>query len=148
MVAHESKFGILFHEWWAANRELFPRSASFELKDTRGASSLPFAAVEEHQADFAAAGASDGGALIRVMAGTPGAPDYVLACCQPTYYAIRFPAFFCLVNWRVFAEESAASGRRSLTEERARAIAWQVVELPGSRPATKKRRPRTTPLVA
>lgn len=134
MIRHESKFGLLFRRWWLANRGDLP-AAGYELKDTRGASSLPFSAVEPHQRQFADAMRHAGGALIRVMAGTPGAPDYVGGR-MPTYYAIRYPGFFCLVDSDDFYSEMFSGDRKSLTAARAREIAWKVVEL-ADRPARR-----------
>lgn len=117
--SQEADFGVEFRRWWEQN----PLSGNFELKHTKGAHSLPFAAVESDQLVVGRAALSTKGTLLRVTVGTPGAPDYVGQIAQPTYIVIRYPAAFYLIPLKIFLSEKEWSSRKSLTSKRASEIA-------------------------
>lgn len=113
----ESKFALLFRHWLRAN----PRfSCAFELKQTTGGS-IPFSALEEHQADYLLAIKSDKGTLIRIQ-GTNGEPDYIYLRKFPANVVIKFPLEFHLIDIETFLLEKKRSKRKSLTNARAREI--------------------------
>jgi len=120
----ERDFGILFRHWIRANPQ---KTASFELKDTRGEDTFKFCNFEAHQIDYANA-IKNGSVLIRVQ-GVSGEPDYIYMNHAPAYVVIRYPDFFCLIDVDRFVKEEARSRRRSLVAFRARQIAYKVVEL-------------------
>lgn len=104
-------------------------SAAFELKYTL-TNSLPFSAVRPHQID----------ALLAVKHKTLlyKAPDDSMGMkpfdlfylnCEASYVVIRYPYAFHLIDIDVFVEEEKISERRSLTEERARYLAFISVDV-------------------
>ena len=103
-------------------------TAAFELKDTRGANSLPFSSVEDHQINYGDAIESDTGVFIRVQ-GTNGEPDYIYLRGEPSYIVIRYPDYFCIITLDAFKAEKKTSTRKSLTGERAVQIAVRTVSL-------------------
>lgn len=125
---NESKFGILLRHWIFANAKKL-KTGTFEIKQTQG-SSIPFSSVEEHQVDYSLAiKHSEKGAFVRVEAGTVGAPDYIFLKHEPAYIAIRFPDFFCIIDIDRFCMEKIENKRKSLTADRAKAIAFAVVQM-------------------
>lgn len=130
MTKRESKFGLLFRHWVMSNR-INLISCTFELKQTI-TDSIPFSCVEQAQLDHGMAVKwGKKGALIRVEAGTVGAPDYVYFYNAPAYVVIRYPDFFAIIDIESFIVEKERSKRKSLTADRARDIAYDVVELKG-----------------
>lgn len=120
----EADFGITFRHWW----ERRPFNGNFELKHTRGESSLPFSAVESEQIVVANAASGNKGILLRLVKGTIGSSDYIGQVLQQTYIVIRYPKFFCLITFEAFMAEKSRSQRKSLTSERAREISKIIVE--------------------
>lgn len=114
----EAGFGIEFRRWW----EKHPLQGNFELKHTKGANSLPFAAVEPDQVIMGNAAYSRKGTLVRVTVGTPGAPDYIGQKNQITWIVIRYPTAFYVISLEAFLMEKKRSTRKSLTAQRAEAI--------------------------
>ncbi len=124
MIKREAKFGILFRAWWRSNRI----SGAFELKDTRGADSISFSEVGEEQINSGKANKSKKGNLIRAQSGTDGTADYIGLVSFPSYIVIKYPLCFCIIDVEVFENEAKESIRRSLTKERAKQIAFIVVD--------------------
>lgn len=114
----ESKFALQFRHWLKANPRMM--SATFELKQT-STHSLPFSAVEDHQIDYALAIRGDKGVLIRVQ-GVGGEPDYVYLRGMPSFFVVKYPKFFCVIDPETFVLERKRSKRRSLTGGRAKEI--------------------------
>lgn len=121
----EAAFGLLFREWMRTNRGKFGPACSFELKHTRGESSLPFDALVTEQVAYASK-IEGNGALVRVD-GQRGEPDYLWISRSPAYIVVRFPSFWCIIRARDFIWERNMGKRVSLTMERAREIAFIVV---------------------
>ena len=119
MKNREAKFGILFRHWIRANP--MP-SASFELKDSRGKSSIAFSEVAQEQLDSAMANKSKKGNLIRVESGTNGAADYVFLRNAYAFIVIKFPGHFEIIDAETFIKEQNQSDRKSLTAKRAKEI--------------------------
>lgn len=123
---NETNFGTLLRHWIFANAKHL-QTATFEIKQTQ-VNSIPFSSVESHQANYSQAiKHSDRGAFIRLESGTVGAPDYIFLKKEPAYIAIRFPDFFCIIDIDKFIQEKNISKRKSLTSERAKEIAWEVI---------------------
>jgi len=118
MVKHESKFGLQFRAWWRSKRLL----GSFELKDTRGASSLPFSEVKEEQIDSGYSNKGPKGNLVRVQSGTVGTGDYLGLVSFPSYVVIKYPGHFEVIDIETFDMERKRSVRKSLTGARAKEI--------------------------
>lgn len=119
----EAAFGIEFRRWW----EKHSIPGNFELKHTKGAQSLSFAAVEIDQVHVGTMAYSRSGILLRVTVGTPGAPDYIGQTNQITWIVIRYPAAFHIISLEAFLMEKKRSTRKSLTSERAESIATITV---------------------
>lgn len=128
----ESDFGTkIFKPWVHDNIQLFSktRGATFELKDAYEKDYLPFNAIEDIQID---AGMSikwsKKGYLVRVLAGTVGAPDYCLYYNSPAFIVINYPKGFVIIDIETFIEEKKRSSRKSLTWDRAVIISWRHVD--------------------
>lgn len=117
--SQEADFGLAFRKWWSKH----PIRGSFELKHTRGKSSIPFKAIESEQIAFALACGSRSGALSRISVGTPGTGDYLGFVNDPAWIVIRYPkaSYVISIGNFLFAKDNCA--RKSLTEEYAQEIA-------------------------
>lgn len=130
MIKREASFQSIFNRW--LRREFLQgRSGgwAFELKQTQR-DYLPFSAVEEHQLDALLA-ASHGGLVHKISDETRGYKPFdcfALAGAE-AFVVIRYPDFFCLIEVNEFEEEKLVSKRKSLTSERAKEIACEVVSL-------------------
>ncbi len=123
----EAEFGTKVFKKWVENNAHALYSCTFELKQTH-TDSIPFNCVEEPQVDASMCVKwSNKGYLIRNQAGTPGAPDYSFYRNAPAYIVIKYPKFFVLIDIEMFIEEKKKSKRKSLTSDRAKEIAWKVV---------------------
>lgn len=118
MQKREAKSSILFRHWIRANPQF---TGTYEIKDTRGKSSLPFSAVEDHQLAFGMAIKGNKGVLMRLQ-GTNGEPDYVYFRGAPAWIAIKYPASFEIIDVETFLMEKKRSKSKSLTHQRAREI--------------------------
>ena len=125
MINHESKFSLKFRSWWRANR----MNGVFELKDSRGASSIPFSEIKEEQIDSGLANKSKRGNLIRVQSGTIGTGDYIGLVNFPSYIVIKYPTHFEIIDIETFNLEKNRSKLRSLTSKRAKEISIISVSL-------------------
>lgn len=129
MIKHEANFTNLFRHWLMANPMW---SAGFELKQTKS-DSIRFDAVQRHQLDaLTAAGEGEKGLLYKAPDDSRGAKPFDLFYLRnaDAYVVIRYPGFFCLIDYDVFKkEEKRTKTRKSLTSERAKKIAYQVIEL-------------------
>jgi len=114
----EADFGLKFREWWSKNRQ----QGTFELKDSRGKSSIPFSCFEPEQETMANMARNPKGVLVRVSVGTPGTADYIGLVNYPTWIVIRFPKAFYIISTGNFLFEKEQSKRKSLTEFRAKEI--------------------------
>lgn len=117
----EAKFAIKFRHWLRANPVRI--SCTFEIKDTRGRKSLPFDELKEEQIDWAMAIKSNRGVLMRNQGGH-GEPDYTYHYNQPSFVVINYPDLgFVVIEIETFVMERDRSKKKSLTWERALAIA-------------------------
>jgi hypothetical protein len=122
----EAKFGIAFRKWLEGHPHM---ACTFEMKDTRGASSLPFSEVKDAQIRWGHAVSSDKGVLMRIEPIVEGMPDYAYFRNSPAYIVVKYPKMFCLISVGTFELESKRSKRRSLTAARARDISILTVDL-------------------
>ena len=118
-TSSEATFGLAFRKWWATH----PLPGSFELKHSRGKDSIPFKAVEQEQVAFALSARTSRGVLARVASGTIGCGDYIGLVSCPAWIVIKYTKHFYVISIASFLLEQERSTRKSLTEERARAIA-------------------------
>lgn len=126
MIKREAKFQTLFRHWLRAN----PRfTAAFELKQTR-TDSIPFNAVEEHQIDALLA-VRNKSLLYKIPDDSRGVKPFDMVYLKDAHgmIVIKYPHFFVIIDVFQFVKERDLSLRKSLTEDRARAIALEVVEL-------------------
>lgn len=125
MINHESKSALLFRAWWRANRI----AGAFELKDSRGKSSIPFSEVTQDQIDSGMANKSRKGNLIRIASGTTGTADYISLVGYPSYIVIKFPAGFEIIDVETFDLERNRSKLRQLSHIRAKQISIISIKL-------------------
>ncbi len=126
MIARESKSSTVFRHWLRSHPIL---TCSIEMKDTRGAKSLPFSEVKQAQVDWGMAIKSGKGVLIRTQAVAEGMPDYIYLRNEPAYIVIKYPSLFAIIDVETFALERDRSKKKSLTQERATAISLWVIDL-------------------
>lgn len=123
MIKREAAFGLLFRHWLRAN----PRhSCAFELKQTSG-SSIPFSALEEHQADWLQAVKGKKGILVRTPGTNGGEADYIYLRNFPACVVIKFPDAFHIIDIDTFLMEKKRSARKSLTSTRAKELSTITV---------------------
>lgn len=119
----EADFGLIFRKYW----EKHPMSGEFELKDTRGKPNFAFSELSHEQEVIANLAISKRGVLVRRAAGTTGGADYTGLVQSPYWIVIKYPKHFYIISFETLILERDRSKRKSLTEERARAIA--VIEV-------------------
>lgn len=120
-MSKEADFGILFRHWVKA---YCPLAGGYELKDTRGKDYFVMSEWKESQRFHALASTTSKGNLIRVQAGTIGAPDYVYLKRMDSYVVIKFPDFFAVFN----AELLLYFPHKKMTAAQARASCMILVE--------------------
>lgn len=104
-----------------------PETHSLELKHTHGKDSLPFNEVSDAQIAFMNAISSDKGAWIRTL-GMNGEPDYIWLKNEPAFLYIKYPKGIVSITIGNFLFEKEKSKRKSLTWERAIAIASCIIK--------------------
>lgn len=123
----EADFGIDLKKW-VMNSLRFPRTTTLEIKSSRGKDNISFRELKQDQIDFAlAAKISDKGKWCRISVGTTAAPDYIWLYKTYGYIIIDYPKLFCLIDVETLDMEIKRSKRKSLTVDRAKEIATQVV---------------------
>jgi penicillin-binding protein-related factor A (putative recombinase) len=127
-IKREANFGLRFRHWALAHKHLFSKTTNFELKQTL-TDSISFASVKEHQISWL--NATKEYAMYKPPDDSIGYKpfDYTLYIKCNAFVVIRYPDFFVLIESAVFEKESVKSKRRSLTSERAKEIAWIIVDL-------------------
>lgn len=107
-------------KWWLENR---PPVGPVEVKYATGGS-LPFKAVAEHQLLAMLACMSDKGFLWKHPdMGNIGYWDFTYYRNSAAWIVIKYPKGFCVISARSFDLEMRRSVRKSLTWDRAKAIA-------------------------
>lgn len=124
MKKREADFGILFRHWIKAHPQF---TAAYELKQT-SKDYIPFSCVEDHQIAYLLAIRSDKGVFIRVQ-GANGEPDYIYLRNEAAYIVIKYPNSFHLISVDAFLIAKGVSGRKSLTEAKAKEISIRSVNL-------------------
>jgi len=125
MQKKEARFGIQLRHY--LRRYPLKTEAHLEIKDSRGKEYFSFSELKQEQIDNALASNGDKGNLIRVEAGTIGAPDYCYFRNSPAYIVINYPSCFVFIGIETFLMEKNRSKRKSLTEERAKEISVKTV---------------------
>ena len=102
-----------------------------ELKHTRDTLSLPYAALEPHQLDYLLSFANSEPFVYKFDdTGYRQKPcDLIGVTGGLSLVAIRYPSSLPLLSVFVWQEEQRTSKRKSLTEERARVLAYDVIEV-------------------
>jgi hypothetical protein len=119
----EFDLGAYFH------REFFKRkmpSGDYELKDTRGKKQLNWKEITDEQINSALRTQSEKGNLIRIINGTPGAPDYRFTKNGQAFFVIRFPNSIEIITVENLLFEKS-KGNKSLSAERAKAISTMTL---------------------
>lgn len=126
MQHKEAKASITFRHWIMANPQ---RTASYEMKDTRGKSSFPLREFKEAQENFAEAiRHGKKGVLIRTE-GIEGLPDYVYLRNEPSFVVIKYPKHLIIISGETLSLEKKRSKTATLTLGRAIDISHKVIEL-------------------
>lgn len=132
MIKSEAKFQTLFNHWLKAGRLKGTYGAiAFELKHTRGKDSLPFSAVEDHQLDALVAVTTTRGLIYKISDESRGFKPFdcfMMWECQ-AFIVIKYPYFFVLITVDEFIQEKKRSKVKSLTDERAKEIAFCIEKL-------------------
>lgn len=122
MQKREALFQTQFNSFL---RNEFKQTGVFELKHTRGKDSLPFSEVKEHQLNALRACKHGTFAFKISDIGMVFNPfDCFSMHHVPAFVVIKFPAAFYMIDVDAFIEERNSSVRKSLTEVRAKAIAF------------------------
>jgi hypothetical protein len=109
--------------------EFFKRkmpSGDYELKDTRGKKQLNWKEITDEQINSALRTQSEKGNLIRIINGTPGAPDYRFTKNGQAFFVIRFPESIEVITVENLLFEKS-KGNKSLSAERAKAISTMTL---------------------
>jgi hypothetical protein len=119
----ESTFGQIFRKWLEANPRL---SGAYELKQC--GSSLPFAAVKDHQI-AALLKVKHEGLLWKIADDSRGVKpfDFFYLRNAPACVVIKFSKCWTIIDIETFLFEKSRSKRRSLLESRAKEIATIVI---------------------
>lgn len=113
----EADFGLQFRKWWNTTKML----GTFELKHTRGKPSIAFSELHDEQIVIGTL-AHGKGTLLRISAGTIGSPDYIGLHDFPVFIVVKYTKHFYIISLSTLLLERDRSKRKSLTEDRARAI--------------------------
>ena len=120
----EAKASILFRHWIMANPQ---RTASYEMKDTRGKQSFPLREFKPAQENFAEAiRYGKKGVLIRTE-GVEGLPDFFYLRNEPSFVVIKYPKHLIIISGETLSLEKKKS--TSLTLGRAKEISHHIIEL-------------------
>lgn len=114
----EADFGVKFRKWWNTTKLL----GSFELKYVRTGNSFPFSELHDEQIAIGLQ-TIDKGCLVRVSSGTIGAADYYGLQSFPVYIVIKYARHFYIISLETLLLEKQRSKKKSLSEDRAEAIA-------------------------
>jgi len=125
MKKREANFNSLFNKWV---KNVYRKTAAFELKQTT-TDSLPFSALQEHQAQALLQARWETFVFKIPDAGYQNPFDCFSLSGVPAYIVIKYPDFFCLIDIETFLLESKRSKRRSLTSERAKELSTTVVDM-------------------
>lgn len=120
----EATTGIELKHWFEKNS---PATCSLEEKHTRGKDSFPFSEVKPEQVSFALRISSEKGAWIRTL-GMNGEPDHIWLKNEPAFIIIKYPKGTVFITINNFIFEKEKNKRKSLTWDRAVAIAFKVIK--------------------
>lgn len=104
------------------------RAVAVEIKHTRGKASIPFSALETHQKEALNA-AFTGSVVHKLDDGVYRQLPFDMfgIANSMAFVAVRFPKVITLISISRWCAEEKVSTRKSLTEARARAIAYEVI---------------------
>lgn len=124
-IKREANFGRLFRHWIKANPQ---KSAAFELKQTT-TNRFAYRDIPDHQLT-ALSVAKHGELLYKIPDDSRGVKpfDMVYLATADAFVVILYPGFFVLVDVDAFIREQH-KGEKSLSGERAKAIASSVIDL-------------------
>lgn len=117
----EADFGLKFREWILSHSPKMP-TGTYELKDSNGKEYINFKEITDDQIASAERTQTDKGNLLRIVNGTPGAPDYVFFRNSPAFFVIKFPGSFEVISLGNLLAEKESGKRKSLTVKRAKDI--------------------------
>ena len=128
MKKSEANISIVLRHYLKAHP--LPFSCPIEVKTSRGKDSFAFNELKEEQINNALASKSDKGNLIRIASGTVGAPDYAYyRNCSFAPIVIHYPSMLAFIDIDDFLKERGSSTSKSLSTERAKVIAYKIVNL-------------------
>lgn len=128
MKKKEASQDSLIEAWMRYFLKTHP-SCVIEAKHTRGADSVAYKAMEEHQPVFLRA-AQDEVVVWKIDdVGYRQKPfDFIGVAGAYSFVAVRFDRFIAIISLNVWEEEQKRGERKSLTSARAREIAFDIIE--------------------
>ncbi len=129
MKKREADFSLVLRHWIKAEMP-FRDSCAIEVKQTR-TNRLPFSDVQEHQIDALQAASTYMGLLYKAPDDSRGVKpfDFFYMKNAGAWVVIKYPGQFSVISKDAFLAEKKRSEEKSLTKERAEAIAWKTVVL-------------------
>lgn len=126
-MKREANFNSYFNKWV---KNVYRKTAAFELKQTQ-TDSLPFSALQEHQAQALLQARWETFVFKIPDAGYQNPFDCFSLSGVPAYVVVFYAdgKFFCLIDIETFMLEDKRSKRRSLTASRAKDIATLVIPM-------------------
>ena len=123
----EASFGIQFRRYLEKNP--MPSSA-FELKATTK-KSIPFSCLKDHQISYLLSTKKKSGLLWKIADDSKGIKcfDYFYLRNAYAFVVIKYPSSFHIIDVETFILEKGRSKRKSLTEDRAKAISTVSVAI-------------------
>lgn len=153
-MKREANFQSTFRSWIRSRKDL--ESAVFELKQST-TDSIPFDCLAKHQEEALLAAQAPEGILYKAPDDSRSVKpfDFFLVRAMPAFVVVKYPGIFTVITVNAWLRESKASKRRSLTLDRAIAIAkWSVPlsaqrvsahAVPVKEPAPAEEKPKPRP---
>lgn len=123
----EARFTTLYILPWLEKNAW--SSFAWEAKHSKGKDSIPFSAVEDHQVKYLHKARTNNciGKISDDSRGQKQFDGYVFHKSE-AYLIFIYPEFWCFIDILVYENEERTSIRRSITSERARQIAYKIIE--------------------
>lgn len=127
MKKREANWSTAKCKAWCEHNLLPP--AIVETKHTRGNDSISFSEFRASQRNWGMIAIGNKGKMFKMSDMSPEHKpgDYFLIGLQDYWIAIKYPKFFVVIDIEKYLEEEKRSKRKSLTAERAKAIATYIV---------------------
>lgn len=126
----EAKFGLAFQKWATKNFKFPPSPVFWEYKHTRGKKAFPFREWYDHQRNWSQVISGEKPKFYRIGDYGPQFKmcDAISVCFSEYNIPIQYNDFFVVIGGDVLHEEIKKSDKKSLSEKRAKEIAFLVVD--------------------